>query len=59
MAKMRILRWMSGVTKKDQLNNEFIRNRLEVALINDKLTKNRLGWYGHTVNVPIKIVEAL
>lgn len=42
MAKMRILRWMSGITKKDQLRNEFIWNRLGVAPIIDKKGQLRL-----------------
>ena len=32
MAEMEMLRWMSGINIKDQLRNEFIRNRLGVTL---------------------------
>ena len=49
VTKMRVLRWMSGVTKKDQLKDEFIQNRIGVAPISDNLKENRLRYYGHVL----------
>lgn len=49
VAEMRLLRRMSSVARKNQLKNEFIRNRLGVIPISDKLRKNRLKWYGHVL----------
>ena len=47
VAEMRMLRWMSGVTRKDRLRNEYIQGKLGVAPIADKLRENRLRWFGH------------
>jgi len=47
VAEMRMLRWMSGKTKKDKIMNEFIRGSLEVAPIGDKMRESQLRWFGH------------
>ena len=52
--EMKILRWMSGVGRKDRLWNEFIQNRLEGAPITDKLNENQLRWYGHVLRYPYR-----
>lgn len=41
VAKMRILRWMSGKTINDRIVNESINRSLGVAPIDDKMRKNR------------------
>lgn len=46
-AKMRMLRWILEITRKDQLRNEFILNRLRLTPIINNLRKNQLRWYGH------------
>lgn len=46
-AKMRMLRWILEITRKDQLRNEFILNRLRLTPITNNLRKNQLRWYGH------------
>lgn len=40
MTEMRMFKWMPSVNRKDQLRNEFLRNRLGVAPVTYKLTKN-------------------
>lgn len=42
VAEMRILRWMSGMTKEDKLRNECTRGSIGVTPIVDKMRENRL-----------------
>ncbi|XP_048000301.1 uncharacterized protein LOC125237350 [Leguminivora glycinivorella] len=44
---MKMLRWAGGVTRLDKVRNEYIRGSFKVAPIAQKLTENRLRWYGH------------
>jgi len=37
---------MGGVTRVDWLGNEHIRGIVGVTSITDKMTENRLGWFG-------------
>ena len=47
VAEMRMLRWMSGVTKLDRIRNERIRGTTNVGEISKKVQESRLKWYGH------------
>ena len=47
VAEMRMLRWMSGVTKMDRIRNERIRGTTKVGKISKKVQESRLKWYGH------------
>ena len=47
VAEMRMLRWMSGVTKMDRIRNERIRGTTKVGEISKKVQESRLKWYGH------------
>ena len=49
VAEMRMLRWMSGVTKMDRIRNERIRGTTKVGEISKKLQESRLKWYGHVL----------
>ncbi|KAK9755495.1 hypothetical protein RND81_01G029500 [Saponaria officinalis] len=53
VAEMRMLRWMYGHTRKDRLGNEIIREKVEVAPIEDKMMENRLRWFGHVRRRPM------
>ena len=49
VAEMRMLRWMSGVTKLDRIWNERIRGTTKVGEISKKVQESRLKWYGHVL----------
>ena len=49
VAEMRMLRWMSGVTKLDIIWNERIRGTTKVGEISKKVQESRLKWYGHVL----------
>ena len=50
VAEMRMLRWMSGVTKLDRIRNERIRGTTKVGVISKKVQEStRLKWYGHVL----------
>ena len=40
--KMRMLRWMRGVTKKDNIRNEHVRGSVKVAPVTKKITEKGL-----------------
>ena len=43
VAEMRMLRWMSGVTKMDRIRNERIRGTTKVGEISKKVRESRLN----------------
>ena len=43
--EMRMLRWMCGGTKKDNIRNEHVRGSVKVAP--KQITEKRLTWYAH------------
>ena len=49
VAEMRMLRWMSGVTKLDRIRNERIRGTTTMGEISKKVQESRLKWYGHAL----------
>ena len=49
VAEMRMLSWMSGVTKLDRIRNERIRATTKVGEISNKVQESRLKWYGHVL----------
>ena len=63
VTEMRMLKWMSGYTIKDRIQNDYIRERVGVAPISEKMVENRLRWYGHVqrreLDEPVRIVEQM
>ena len=47
VVEMRMLRWMSGITKLDRIRKERIRGTTKVGEISKKVQESRLKWYGH------------
>ena len=45
--KMRMLRWIQGVSLRDHIRNEEIRGAATVQPITTHLMQKRLRWYGH------------
>ena len=56
VAKMRMLRWMSGKTRHDRIVKDTIRERVGVAPIVEKLVENRLRWFGHVESRPVDAI---
>ena len=49
VAEMRMLRWISGVTKLDSIKNERIKGTTKLGEISKKVLKIRLKWYRHVL----------
>ena len=52
VAEMRMLRWIYGHTRMDRVRNDDIRDRLEVAPIEEKLVQHQLRLFGHVQRRP-------
>ncbi|XP_070046133.1 uncharacterized protein [Nicotiana tomentosiformis] len=63
VAEMRMLRWMCGQTRLDRIRNEVIRDKVDVAPMEDKLRKARLRLFGHmkrrNTDAPVRRCERL
>ena len=51
VAEMRMLRWMSGVTKLDRIRNERIIGTTKVGEISNKVQESRWKWYWHVLRL--------
>ena len=49
VAEIRMLRWMSGVSKLGRIRNERIRGAMKVGEISNKVQESRLKGYGHVL----------
>ena len=49
VVEMRILRWISGVTKQDRIRNEIIKWTTNVGEITKNVLESRLKWCGHVL----------
>lgn len=59
-AEMRYLRKVKGITRRDRIRNEIVREELEIQAISTKIEEQQLGWFGHLVRMdnerPVKQV---
>ena len=46
---MKMLRFALGVTRKDKVRNEYIRDTVKVERLGMKMKEGRLRWYGHVM----------
>jgi hypothetical protein len=49
---MCMLRWICGNTRRDQVRNDDIHERLGVTSVEEKLVQHRLRWFGHIQQRP-------
>ena len=49
VAEMKMLRFAMGVTRKDEIKNEYIRGTVKVERLGMKKREGRLRWYGHVM----------
>lgn len=63
VTEMKMSRWMYGHTRRDRIRNENIRNKVGVALVEDKMWEARLRWIGYMKrrckDAPIRRCEKL
>ncbi|KAI0497184.1 hypothetical protein KFK09_020406 [Dendrobium nobile] len=63
VAEMRMLRWISGFTLRDRIQNEHRREKIGVALVEDKIRESNLKWFGRIKrrpsNDPVRKVDVL
>ena len=57
VAEMKMLRWMSGVTRRDRIPNTRMRGTLKVAELSKKVQETRLRWFGHVLRRDEEVVE--
>ena len=57
VAEMKMLRWMSGVTKRNRIPNTRIRGTVKVAELSKKVQEARLRWNGHVLRRDEEVVE--
>jgi hypothetical protein len=49
-----MLRWICGHTRRDQVRNDDIRERLGVTPVEEKFVQHRLRWFGHMQRRPVE-----
>ena len=49
VAEMKMLRFAMGMTRKDKIRNEHIRDTVKVERLGIKMREGRLRWYGHVM----------
>ena len=49
VAEMKMLRFTMGVTRKDKIRNEYIRNTVKEERLGMKMRERRMRWYGHVM----------
>jgi hypothetical protein len=54
VAEMWMLHWICGHTRKNQIRNNDIRNKLGLAPIQEKLVQHRLWWFGPIQRRPLE-----
>ena len=50
-AEMKVLRMIKGVTKRDRLKNQAIREDVGVMSVLDLIEESKMRWYGHVMRM--------
>ena len=50
--EMMMVRWVCGVTLKNRITSEELRNRLGIESVSEIVRRGRLRWYGHVKRKP-------
>ena len=48
-----------GITRKDKIRNEYIRDTIKVERLGMKMREGRLRWYGHVMSRDQEYVEKM
>ena len=60
---MRMLHWMCGKTRRDKVRNKYIRTKIDITSIEEKMRENRLRWFDHVqcrpIDAPVRRVERI
>ncbi|PHT45695.1 Syntaxin-81 [Capsicum baccatum] len=63
VAEMRMLRLLCGLTRGDKIRNEIIREKMRVALVEDKMREGKQRWFGNVMrrdaDAPVRRCERL
>ena len=59
VAEMKMLRFAMGVTRKDNIRNEYIRGTVKVERSGMKMREGRLRWYGHVMRTAQEYVGTM
>lgn len=58
--EMKYLRRVKGITRKDRIRNEVVREELGIESIDETIENNKLKWFGHMTRMtnkrPVKII---
>lgn len=52
VAEMKVLRTVLGKTRRDRVRNEWVRERVGVVPVMNRIDSARLRWWGHIVRMP-------
>ena len=56
VAEIKMLRFATGVTRKDKKRNEHIKSTVKVERLGMKMREGRMRWYGHVMRRDQKYV---
>lgn len=49
---MKYLRAVLGITRRDKIHNDYVRDELEIEALSKSIERNALRWFGHLTRMP-------